>query len=98
LLEEEATPPDKQKQRVMEFLKYLGPDWVELWKEAYQMREQEVDMKKVFEECRRSLRKIHLRSALQELDQQIRDAETEDEKLILSEQKIQFERKLRERE
>lgn len=84
-----------QKEAIKALLQGLGADWVSHWKSAYKMAEDpDVDFHKAFDECRRAARKIKLNQALSEIDRRIKESIEEEEKTLLSQEKLALSRAL----
>jgi len=97
ILSAEGSDEVSRKDAIKALLHGQGPSWVEHWKKAYRMNEEEeVDFSRSFEECCRTLRKNKIIQALTELDRQLSVAVDEQEKISLSQEKVILSRSLRE--
>lgn len=88
---------ENQKDRIRELLHLCGPSWVKHWKEAYKISETPgVDLIGHFEECRRTLRKAKLQEHAKIISARLQASVGEEEKLVLVQERIGIERRLRE--
>jgi DNA primase catalytic core len=87
----ENSSDNEKKLKIKEGLTKRGNDWLTLWKDAYHMSlHRDVNMKKVFNECRLAFRKKRVESALKIAQDQINATADQELKAFLVAQRIEL--------
>jgi len=87
---------DLKKTAFRNLLRSFGSSWIEHWKSSHQMAQHpETDLTKTFKECCRSLVRQQLIQQRGQLEQELKTIQAEDERLYLSQKRIELERRIR---
>jgi len=96
VLEHRQGTEKEQKLHLKEFLLGFGPQWIEFWKESYQIAEEpEVDCSKMLSESILRLREEKVLSSIDLLDASLREPEGESQREYLLQARLDLQRKLR---
>ncbi len=89
--------PERIKEEVRSLLATYGADWADLWRESHRMAElPDVNFKRSYEECRRSVKKTLLNQKVKGLQAEITSSQDEEQKMRLMEVQLTLKRKLQE--
>lgn len=87
----DAYNQEQKKEQIKNLLFGLGSDWTQLWKEAYQMAAvREVDMLKLYEQCRCNVQRRQFEKAANLAQKQIDETVDDELKAVLLGQKIEL--------
>jgi len=86
---------EDKKERIRELLAQYGESWTLHWKTAYKMaQDEELSFKRMYEECKRTLAKTKLNQAVMELDSTLSSCRSDEERLLLAQEKLSLSKRL----
>ncbi|NLF24633.1 MAG: hypothetical protein GX589_03130, partial [Deltaproteobacteria bacterium] len=86
---------DEKKELIKSLLSEFGPSWFAFWRQTHRiLKDESVNVDKLFAECRKAVRRAQLKRALAQLDREISECDAEEVREELLQEKLEMGRRL----